>query len=169
LAFQRRLQNLPDFLDNSMEPPSPPGIPPTSPRPRSRSVPKVTLEAPLPGLPTSPPVTSPTLSVRPACHLLSPSSPVRGCPATLPQPIPPAAPSPGLLTPHSPKGPRNSSPFDDKGNSGNQNNNNDRNDASRRSSISPASSMSKRHDSIFISDMPLVHRAVLLFVEVCTF
>lgn len=39
-------------------------------------------------------------------------------------------------------------------------------DLSRRSSVSPASSACRRHDSIFISDMPMVHRAVLLFVEV---
>lgn len=174
-AFQRRLQNLPDFLDTSVEPPSPPAIPPASPRPRSRSVPKVTLEAPqslnLPGISTSPPPTSPTsptLPLPPTAHLLSPSSPVRGFPTSLPQPIPAPPPSPGLLTPHSPKAvSRGQSPFDDskqasRGGSANDQNN----DNSRRSSVSPASSAGRRHDSIFISDMPMMHRAVLLFVEV---
>lgn len=171
-AFQRKLQNLPDFLDSSGEPPSPPALPPSSPRPRSRSVPKVTLEAPLPlilhGFSTSPPPTSPnspTLPVPPATHLLSPSSPVRGIPPSLPQPIPAPPPSPGLLTPHSPKAtPRGPSPFEDKGSG--VGSANERADNSRRSSVSPGSSVGRRHDSIFISDMPVMHRAVLVFVEV---
>lgn len=172
LAFQRRLQNIPDFLDTAVEPPSPPAIPPASPRPRSRSVPKVTLEAPLPlilpGISTSPPTTSPTLPVPPTAHLLSPSSPVRGFPTSLPQPIPAPPASPGFLTPHSPKAtPRGGSPFEDKVSAAGSAN--ERLDISRRSSVSPASSaFGRRHDSIFISDMPMVHRAVLLFVEVIT-
>lgn len=176
LAFQKRLQNLPDFLDNSMEPPSPPALPPSSPRPRSRSVPKVTLEAPLPlilpGSETSPPPTSPTLPLPPpAAHLLSPSSPIRACPSNLPQPLPPAPPSPGLLTPHSPKGPsRGGSPFmsDDKFSQkgGGSALMEPSSDNSRRNSVSPLSNATRRNDSVFISDMPTVHRAVLLFVEV---
>ncbi|CAG7724464.1 unnamed protein product [Allacma fusca] len=172
LAFQKRLQNLPDFLDSSIEPPSPPALAPTSPRPRSRSVPKVTLDAPLPlilpGLSTTPPPTSPTLPLPPpAAHLLSPSSPIRNHPMNLPQPLPPAPSSPGLLTPHSPKGPpRGGTPFgEEKGSQIGSLALNDRNDISRRSSVSPMSSGTRRNDSIFISDMPVVHRAVLVFVE----
>lgn len=181
LAFQRRLQNLPDFLDTSIEPPSPPAIPPASPRPRSRSVPKVTLEAPLPlilpGLSTTPPPSSPTLPIPSSAHLLSPSSPVRGFPAvgipgfpnpnsTSPIPAPPISPG-GLLTPHSPKATsRGISPFEEKLSGGGSGNDKSGGDISRRSSVSPASSACRRHDSIFISDMPLVHRAVLIFVEV---
>lgn len=170
LAFQRRLQNLPDFLDGSIEPPSPPAIPPASPRPRSRSVPKVTLEAPLPltldDLNQSSPPLSPTLPIPPkAAHLLSPSSPIRRFPTSLPEPTPPSPTSPGFLTPHSPKvASKGYTPLDDKLSVSGTNN--ERADGSRRSSVSPVSSITRRNDSIFISDMPIVHRAVLMFVEV---